>query len=288
MCNSPVSDPCFHPEPFCIVNCDEQFCRMENRKLRVAVTGASGMVGEGVVHECLNHPEVESVAVIGRRTCGISHPRLREILIPDFSPSSLEAVRQQLSGLDASFFCLGVTSVGKKEPEYTRLTYDLTMDFARIIAQENPGSIFCYVSGSGTDSTEKGRSMWARVKGKTENDLRKLSFRNAFAFRPGYIHPTSGLKHTQPMYRYVAWAYPFWRKFFPGFVSTLREVGLAMIHVARAGNEKNILEVPDINLCAAREEEFLRMPPAPVAPEQPAPSQGILPDRDLKKNLGCG
>lgn len=246
------------------------------------------MVGEGVVHECLQHPEVAAVVVIGRKACGISHPRLQELLVPDFSAAAIDQVCSSLAGLDASFFCLGVTSIGKKEEEYTQLTYHLTMDFARIVAQESPGSVFCYVSGSGTDSSEKGRTMWARVKGKTENDLKKLNFRNAFAFRPGYIHPTSGLLHIQPMYRYVAWAYPFWRKFFPGFVSTLREVGLAMIHVARIGYSKDILEVPDINQCAVSEEEFLRMPPRPAEPEQPTQDQGILPDRDLKRNLGCG
>lgn len=266
---------------------------MKNKKLRVVVTGASGMVGEGVMHEALHHPDVSEVIVVGRRTCGTSHPRLREVLIREFNETEISSIREQLTDIDAFFFCLGVTSLGKKEPEYTQLTYDLTMAFAGVSAQASPGSTFIYVSGAGTDSTEQGRVMWARVKGKTENDLRRLGFGQAIAFRPGYIHPTPGLLHPHPMYRYVAWAYPLFNRFFSAYTSTLREVGLAMIHTARIGSDKQVMEVPDINRAAALEEDYLIHPPAQPDSDSSAAqatihSSGILPDRDIKKNLGCG
>lgn len=202
------------------------------------------MVGEGVLHECLLYPDVESVLVVTRRPCGVSHPKLKEIIIPDFF--DLSKIESQLSGYNACFFCLGVTSIGKKEDEYRRLTYDLTINFAKTVSKQNSDMTFCYVSGASTDSTEQGRQMWARVKGKTENDLMKLGFKNFFAFRPGYIHPTKGLKNTLKIYKYFTWLYPFLRAVFPSSVSTLKEIGLAMIHVAMNGYPKNILEVKDI------------------------------------------
>jgi len=261
---------------------------MNSKSINVVVTGASGMVGEGVLNECLHHPEVGSVLVVGRRTCGLQHPKMKEVLLDDFF--NPESITEDLRGYQACFFCLGVSSIGKKEDEYRKLTYDLTLGFAKTFVSVNPDSVFCYVSGSGTDSTEKGKSMWARVKGKTENDLTRLSFKKAFLFRPGYIHPTPGLRNTLPMYRYVTWAYPFWRKFFPGFVSTLREVGLAMIHVASRDYGKTILEVPDINACAKAEEIYLgQLTEIKVSDTNPEiTSGGVLPNRDLKKNLGCG
>jgi len=145
-----------------------------------------------------------------------------------------------------AFFCLGVTSVGLKEEAYKKLTYDLTMHVASTLSKLNPEMTFCYVSGSGTDSSEKGGSMWARVKGKTENDLLKLPFKKAYMFRPGYMHPTPGLKNTLKYYKYLSWMYPFFRKVFPQFVSTLSELGLAMINTVNKGYEKSILEVKDI------------------------------------------
>ncbi len=143
-------------------------------KIKAIITGVTGMVGEGVLHECLLHPDVESVLVINRKPCGVKHEKLKEIIHKDFF--DLSSIEDQLSGYNACYFCAGVSSVGKKEDEYKRITYDLTLNFAKTLLKLNPDMTFCYVSGVGTDSTEKGRSMWARVKGKTENDLLKLRF----------------------------------------------------------------------------------------------------------------
>jgi nucleoside-diphosphate-sugar epimerase len=216
--------------------------------LKVIITGATGMVGEGVLHECLQHPEVEEVLVINRRPVDKTHPKLKEIIHQDFMDFS--PIRDQLKNYQACFFCLGVSSVGMKEPRYYELTYTLTLNAARILAEENPNMIFCYISGSGTDSSEKGRSMWARVKGKTENDLMKLSFRKVYAFRPGYLHPTKGLKNVLKGYRFVSWLYPLWRGLFPRFVTTLKQLGLAMINIAIKGYPKNVIEVEDIKILA--------------------------------------
>ena len=144
------------------------------------------------------------------------------------------------------FFCLGVTSIGLKEPEYTRLTYTLTMHVAETLSKINKDMVFCYVSGKSTDSTEKGKSMWARVKGKTENDLMKLPFKTVYNFRPGFIKPTPGLKHEHKFYRYINWLYPIGRALSPGGFCTLKEIGLAMIHTVTNGYDKHILEVKDI------------------------------------------
>ena len=213
-------------------------------KIRAIVTGVTGMVGEGVMHECLLHPEVEQVLVINRKPCGVSHPKLKEIIHNNFF--DLSPIDDQLKNYNACYFCLGVTSVGLKEPEYKKLTYDLTIHVATTLSKLNPDMTFCYVSGASTDSTEKGKSMWARVKGKTENDLMKLPFKKAYMFRPGYMHPTPGLKNTLKYYAYVSWLYPLFRVAFPGVVSTLKELGVAMINVTTKGYDKSILEVKDI------------------------------------------
>ena len=212
--------------------------------MKVIVTGATGMVGEGVLHECLLDPGIREVLVVTRKPTGQQHPKLREVLLRDFqNPTTIE---EELTGYDACFFCLGVSSVGLKEPEYTRLTYDLTMGFARTLARLNPQMTFCYVSGAGTDSTTKGRQMWARVKGRTENALRRLPFKATYMFRPGFMKATPGLKNTLPMYKYIGWAYPVMRRLTPGWVSTLAELGQAMINAARHGYGKPVLEVKDI------------------------------------------
>ena len=214
------------------------------KKVRAIITGATGMVGEGVLHECLNHPRVEKVLVIGRKSCGVTQERLTEIILPDFS--KLRSVESELGGFNACFFCAGVSSIGMKEEQYFELTYRLTMGFAETLARINPAMSFCYVSGAGTDSTEKGRMRWARVKGKTENDLIKLPFRKVYNFRPGYMQPTKGLKYSNPYYKYITWLYPILRKVFPNRVTTLAEVGQAMIHAVSAGYGKNVVEVRDI------------------------------------------
>jgi len=212
--------------------------------IKAIITGATGMVGEGVLHECLQHPDVEAVLVINRKPCEVLHPKLKEIVHQDFF--DLSAIENQLNGYNACYFCLGVSSVGMKDPEYNNLTYTLTMHVAQTLSRLNPGMTFCYVSGSGTDSSEKGRLMWARVKGKTENDLMKLPFKQVYAFRPGFMKPTKGLKNTLSFYKYVTWMYPFFKALFPGLMSTLAEVGLAMINVTKFGYNKQVLEVKDI------------------------------------------
>jgi saccharopine dehydrogenase-like NADP-dependent oxidoreductase len=213
-------------------------------KIRAIITGASGMVGEGVLHECLQHPQVEAVLVVGRKPCGTVHPKLTEIIQLDFF--DLTAIESQMDGYNACYFCLGVSSVGMKEPEYFRLTHTLTLNFAETLSKTSPDMTLCYVSGASTDSTENGKSMWARVKGKTENDLIKLPFKQVFAFRPGYMHPTPGLQNTNKYYKYITWMYPFFRRLFPNMVTTLAELGLAMINATRFGYDKKVIEVKDI------------------------------------------
>ncbi|WAC14318.1 NAD-dependent epimerase/dehydratase family protein [Dyadobacter pollutisoli] len=220
-------------------------------KIKAIVTGVTGMVGEGVLHECLQHPEVESVLIINRKPSGVTHPKLKEIVHADFF--DISPIESQLSGYNACYFCLGVSSVGMKEPEYTKMTYTLTMHVAEVLSRQNPDMTFCYVSGASTDSTEKGKSMWARVKGKTENDLMKLPFSQVFAFRPGYLHPTPGLKNVLTLYKYIGWLYPVLKKLFPNSGTLLSELGQAMIHVTRFGYDKRILEVSDIETVAGRQ-----------------------------------
>lgn len=213
-------------------------------KIRAIVTGATGMVGEGVLIECLQHPDVEAVLVINRKPCGITHPKLKEILHSDFL--DITPIAAQLTGYNACFFCLGVSSIGMAEADYTRVTHDLTLHVAGVLAQQNPGMTFIYVSGAGTDSTEKGRSMWARVKGRTENDLMKLPFKAAYMFRPGMMKATPGQKNLLKAYKYFAWLYPILRVVMPSAACTLKEVGIAMINAARFGAGKKIIEVKDM------------------------------------------
>jgi uncharacterized protein YbjT (DUF2867 family) len=211
-------------------------------KIKAIVTGATGMVGEGVLHECLQHPQVEQVLVVGRRSCGVTHPKLKELLIPDFF--DLSSIQNHVMGYNACFFCLGVSSIGMTEPEFHKLTYELTMNFATALATRNPEMTFCYISGAGTN--EKGRMMWARVKGKTEGDLTRLGFAHAYNFRPGIIKPTKGLKNTLSFYHYLGWLIPVIKLIAPGNVSSLKEIGLAMINAASKGYQKQVLEVRDI------------------------------------------
>jgi uncharacterized protein YbjT (DUF2867 family) len=213
-------------------------------KIKAIITGATGMVGEGVLHECLLSPEVESVLVINRRACNIQHPKLKEVIHKDFY--DFTAILDDLKGYNACFHCMGVTSVGKNEGEYHKLTYDITMALANLLVELNSGMTFCYVSGAGTDNTEKGKSMWARVKGKTENHLIKLFAPKAFMFRPALIIYTPGLKNTYKMYKVLAFLIPVFKFLIPKYVCSLKEIGLAMINTVNKGYEKSFIEVPDI------------------------------------------
>lgn len=213
-------------------------------KIRAIITGATGMVGEGVLQECLSHPDVEKILVINRKSCGVSHTKLTEILHKDFF--DLSPVSDQLTGYNACFFCLGVSSVGMSKEIYYNLTYELTMSFAGILARQNPEMTFFYISGAGTDSTEKGRVAWARVKGKTENDLMKLGFRKAYGVRPGLMLPEKEAKHIHGYYFLYSILYPPLHLLFPKSVSTLREVAIAMINAILYGYDKPVLEVTDI------------------------------------------
>jgi hypothetical protein len=213
-------------------------------KIRAILTGATGMVGEGVLHECLLQPDVGQVLVINRRPCKVQHEKLKEIIHSDFYDYS--AITEQIKGYNACFFCLGVSSLGMKEPEYSKITFDLTMALANTLVTLNRDMVFCYVSGAGTDSSEKGRLMWARVKGRTENELLKLPFRDAYMFRPGLIQPTRGLRNTYRSYKVLAPILPLFRSLFPKYICSLHDIGLAMIKSVHLGYEKKVLEVNDI------------------------------------------
>jgi len=217
-------------------------------KINAIVFGATGMVGEGVLMEALKHEQVESMLVIGRRSCKVSHPKLKEIIHHDFY--NFSSLKDQLKGYNACFFCLGVSSVGMKEAEYTHITYDLTMHVAATLSKLNPDMTFCYVSGDGTDSTEHGRLMWARVKGKTENDLSNLPFKAIYLFRPGLMKPMKGQKNVKAIFKIVAWPYLLLKFLFPNRVCKLQEVGLAMIRVSLDGFPKRVLGNRDITSIA--------------------------------------
>lgn len=221
--------------------------------MNVILFGATGMIGQGVLRECLRDPRVDSVLIVGRTPTGSRHEKVRELIHHDFQDFS--AVAQEFGGLDACFFCLGVSAAGMSEADYRRVTYDVTMAAAGPLAARNPAMTFVYVSGAGTDSSERGRSMWARVKGRTENALLALPFR-AYAFRPGYIQPMHGVRSKtgwyRAMYAVTTPLYPLARRLAPGQVTTTEAVGRAMISVARQGWDERVLTVRDINAAAAR------------------------------------
>lgn len=217
-------------------------------KINTIIFGATGMIGKGVLIECLEHPEVESVLVIGRRSTEMQHPKLRELIHKDFLDYS--AVVNQLKGYYACFFCLGISSVGMSEEDYTRITHDFTIKAAEALLEQNPDMTFCFISGAGTDDTLKSRQMWARVKGKTENDLKAMPFKGSYMFRPAYIQPKKGVRSAtwwyQALYDIMGFMYPVWKALFPGNVSTTIEVGQAMINSVLFTPEKQTLESRDI------------------------------------------
>jgi hypothetical protein len=211
--------------------------------MKVIVTGASGMVGEGVLLECLADPRVDEALVVGRRPCGVTHPKMREILHADFF--DLTPLAERLAGYDACFFCLGTSSVGMSAEEYKRATYDLTLNFGRTLAQRNPKLTFCYVTGAGTDSSERGAVAWARVKGATENELLRM-FKRAYMFRAAFMKATPGQKNLKSLYKWFAWVYPVGRALYPAGFCTLQEVGKAMINLVGKELPNRVLDVREI------------------------------------------
>ncbi|MDD9265805.1 NAD-dependent epimerase/dehydratase family protein [Paenibacillus sp. GCM10023248] len=217
--------------------------------MNVLLFGATGMVGQSVLRECLLEPQVNRVLTVGRSSTRQVHPKLHELVHANLL--DLTALEHKLTGYDACFFCLGVSSAGMSEEKYSAITYDLTLSVAKTLVRLNPDMTFVYVTGAGTDSSEKGRSMWARVKGKTENDLLKLPFRAAYMFRPGGILPLHGVRSKTRLYQAVYTVmkpfYPLLEKWFPNAVTTSEKVGRAMIHVALHGYHKPIVESSDLN-----------------------------------------
>jgi uncharacterized protein YbjT (DUF2867 family) len=223
--------------------------------LKVILFGATGMVGQGALRECLLDPGVMEVLVVGRTATGRTHAKIREVVHKDLY--DLSPIAWQLAGYDACFFCLGVSSLGMSEADYTKVTHDLTLGVAHVLAQQNPQMVFLYISGTGTDSTERGNTMWARVKGRTENELLREPFRAAYMLRPGYIQPMHGVKSKTPVYRvfYVvlSWLYPVIRLVARKYAITTEDLGRAMIKIARSGAPKRVLENADIEALVSAE-----------------------------------
>ena len=213
-----------------------------DKKIKAIITGTTGMVGEGVLHVSLTHPAIEKVLVINRKPCGITHPKLTEILHDNFY--DLSSIEENMTGYNACFFCLGISSVGVSKEDYYKTTYTLTMYVAQTLSRLDNDMTFYYISGAGTSASS--RQNWARVKAKVEDDIQKQPFKQAFGLRPGFIKPIWGLKHTHSFYKYISWLFPVGRKLFPNAFCTMEELALCMIHLAQIGYGKNILEGKDI------------------------------------------
>jgi len=216
--------------------------------MKVVITGSSGMVGQGVLLECLVNSSITDVLVINRKPIASKHPKINEVLIDNFF--KLDSIKQQLTGYDACYFCIGISGLGKDEAEYSKTTYNLTINFAKVFLEQNSKNVFCYVSGAGTDSTEKRRTMWARVKGKTENTLLKMPFKSAYMFRPGYIQPLKGVKSRTNWYSLIyKLLSPIYLilKHFPSSATNTINIGKAMIKVVEGNYSNNILNNKEIN-----------------------------------------
>lgn len=222
---------------------------MNTNGINVIITGSTGMVGEGVLQECLADPRIASITLLNRHSAGVVHPKVREVLVSDLF--TITGDEPGLQGADACFYCLGVTSVGKAEAEYTRLTHELTLKIAAALLKHNPDMTFIYVSAKGTDRSEKGRTMWARVKGRTENDLLQLGFKQTYFFRPFLLTPTKGLQNTHGFYYYISWLFPLGRKLYPEGFCTLKELALAMIRTGYSGYDRQIITPVDMVTLAA-------------------------------------
>jgi uncharacterized protein YbjT (DUF2867 family) len=217
--------------------------------IKVILTGATGLVGEGVLFACLEHPDVQEILMVNRRPyAGEKHHKLKECIVPDFL--QLDACTDQLKGYDACFYCAGISSRGMSEADYSHITYDITMHFANKLLSLNPDIVFSFISGSHTDSSEKGKFMWARVKGRTENALMLLPFKKEYNFRPGFMKPTEGQKNVKGYYKTISKLSPLLKILMPGNICTMHEVGLSMINSVLKGYPKQTLEVKDIKLLA--------------------------------------
>jgi uncharacterized protein YbjT (DUF2867 family) len=216
--------------------------------MNVLLFGATGMVGQGVLRECLLDPDVQLVQTIGRTATGVQHAKLREIVHQDLC--HYESMEANLSGFEACFFCLGVSSSGMNETDYERVTFGIAVSAAEVLCRLNPQMTFIFVSGAGTDSSELGRIMWARIKGKTENALMRMPFKAAYMFRPGFIEPLYGVQSKTPVYRVfytlIKPLLPLFRLAFPDYVLTTQQIGQAMLNVVRHGCAKRVLESRDI------------------------------------------
>lgn len=212
--------------------------------MKIIITGATGMVGEGVLLVCLQHPNVTEVLSVSRKPQAHKHAKLKELIVRDFS--ELEKYKTELQAYDGCLFCAGVSSIGETEATFTKKTFDFVVPFGKLLSEINPKLTFIYVSGSGTDSSEQGKVMWARVKGRTENALSKLPFKGVYHFRPGLMKPVAGQKNVKSIFRVVTALYPLWKVLAPKWTCTLDQVGNAMLHCVEMGYTKGILEVEDI------------------------------------------
>ncbi|AXF86132.1 hypothetical protein DTO96_101873 [Ephemeroptericola cinctiostellae] len=213
--------------------------------LKIILTGSTGMVGEGVLFECLSNQAVDEVLMVNRKHYELKHPKLKELIVPDFF--QIKSFAEQIKGYDACFYCAGISSVGLSEKEYAEITFDTTLHFAETLVEVNPSMVFIFVSGQNTDSTEIGRTMWARVKGKTENALGRLPFKKQYNFRPGAMLPVKGQRNSKRLYQIAAQTIQL---FSPKSILTLREVGIAMIHATLKGYPLRTLEIKDIKKLA--------------------------------------
>jgi uncharacterized protein YbjT (DUF2867 family) len=211
--------------------------------MKVIITGTTGMIGEGVLLACLDNAQITEILSVSRKPTNKSHPKLKEMIVADFL--SLRENEAAFQAYDACFFCAGISSVGKSEVEFTRIAHDTTLNFARAFGGAK-NKTFIYVSGTGTDSSEQGKLMWARVKGRTENELFKMPFKQAFGYRIGFVKPYKGQEHVLKLYAYLSWLFPFIETFFASAINTMEEVAKSMIYVSENGYDKNVILVKDI------------------------------------------
>ena len=219
-----------------------------NNKINVIITGSTGMVGEGVTNVCINDPRIAQILLINRRKSGFEHQKIKELVLADLR--DLSRFEDELRGFDACFYCLGVSSVGMNKSMYYTITYELTLSIAKLLSRFNQNMKFIYVSGAGTDSTEKHVGSWSAVKGKTENDLMKLSFNKVYGYRPGFLKPMKGSKYSHKYYKYIVWIFPIGKKILPDYFNTLEELGKSMINIVFYDFTKTIVKGKDIKLLA--------------------------------------